>query len=444
MEQALREQGLPRILAKKSSGLEIDNTGVNDGPERESLVEIANRMQVARENPPTRRVKPRAPSSTLSPQSTCSMSDEQSGGSSRSASGSVVREPVSLRNFDILKVLGRGSHGKVFLVRQRTTRRLFAMKQLKKSEVVRQKQETNTRRELRVNVLMQQDESPCPFVVPLRYAFHSRSRLYMVFDFLQGGELYTHLSIRGRLPEVLARFYAAEIAHALACLHTKGIIYRDLKPENLLLDKEGHINLADFGLCQDGISSSLAGSLTFAGTCEYLAPEILNYKEHGFAVDWWALGMVVYELLTGLPPFYSYNQQEVVEGILNKNLEFPSFVSEDARNLVEGLLEKEASRRLGSGNQGVDEIFNHRFFDDIDWQVLARRELQPPFCPPNTDIVCNFDPEFTMQKLDAEADYVPPKPRDTFHGFYYDSEDPEDPLQHENLIMRLHSDPTSE
>ncbi|GBG32460.1 Protein kinase, putative [Hondaea fermentalgiana] len=390
-----------------------------------SLVDLANSMTVEdlrdSSDRPTRRVKPRAPSSTQSPPHRHS-SDVLSGSSAGSA-GDVVREPVSLRSFEILKVLGRGSHGKVYLVKHRSTGVLYAMKQLKKDNVMRQRQEANTRRELRVNVAMQEDDKPCPFIVPLRFAFHSRSRLYMVFDFMKGGELYTHLSIRGRLPEVLARFYAAEIAIALAALHAKGFIYRDLKPENLLLDEEGHILLADFGLCQDGISSATAGSTTFAGTCEYLAPEILNYKEHGFAVDYWALGMVVYELLTGLPPFYSYNQQEVVDGILNKTLEFPRYVSPSARNLVERLLDRNPATRLGS-RRGFDEVLEHPFFQGFDWMALAARESPPPFRPPSDDVVCNFDPEFTQQRLDAEPDYVPPRTHDVFDGFYFDSEDP--------------------
>mmetsp|Transcript_9435 Transcript_9435/g.18715 ORF Transcript_9435/g.18715 Transcript_9435/m.18715 type:complete len:591 (+) Transcript_9435:332-2104(+) len=416
----------PLGSASGSSSGVASNMGFNSpstGPA--SLVDIANRMSVvdlkdSDEAKPTRRVKPRAPSSTQSPPQR-STSDVLSGSSG--SSGEIVREPVSLRSFEILRVLGKGSHGKVYLVKHRSSGVLYAMKQLKKENVLRQRQEANTRRELRVNVEMQEDEQRCPFIVPLRFAFHSRSRLYMVFDFMKGGELYTHLSIRGRLPEVLARFYAAEISVALHALHAKGLIYRDLKPENLLLDGDGHIYLADFGLCQDGVFSATAGSNTLAGTCEYLAPEILKHHEHGFAVDYWALGMVIYELLTGLPPFYSYDQNEVVHGILNKTLEFPRHVSPEARDLVERLLDRNPQTRLGS-QRGFQEIEEHPFFQSIDWTTLSSRNLAPPFRPPADDVVCNFDPEFTQQRLDAEPDYVPPRRDDVFAGFYYDSEDP--------------------
>mmetsp|Transcript_19019 Transcript_19019/g.31709 ORF Transcript_19019/g.31709 Transcript_19019/m.31709 type:complete len:492 (-) Transcript_19019:2664-4139(-) len=407
------EERLARAIAEQ---LDLAENNKPVARSNESCVDIANRTHASAAPRPTRRLKPRPPSSTQSP-----INDTKS--DSSSGSGEVLREPVNLRSFELLKVIGKGSHGKVYLVRHRATKQLYAMKQLKKADVIRSKQMENTKRELDVHVMLTQQEIRCPYIVPMKYAFHSRSRLYMVFNYCPGGELYYHIGQRGRLPEAFARFYAAEIALALGYLHSKGIVYRDLKPENLLLDEDGHINVVDFGLCKDGMSSPTEGSNSFCGTTEYLAPEILQCKNHGSAVDWWSFGMVLYEMLTGLPPWYSYKQKEVIDGILHRKLDFPSYVSTDAQDLIRKLLCRDPAKRMGSKHD-FDDLVDHPFFSAIDWDQLAQRNIDPAFVPPNGSLACNFDSEFTSARLEAERDYLPPQSRDPFTGFYFDSEDP--------------------
>jgi serine/threonine protein kinase len=426
LAQALHEQEQEEELEEASVSVGVVSVSSVSAPQG-SIVSLANQISVPVEERPTRRLRPKAPSSKAS--SVCS--SRGSGGSdsslqSVSSAGSArLREPVTLRTFELLKVLGKGSHGKVFLVRHRGNGRMYAMKQLKKADVLASKQLENTRREFKVHMMLCEQEIQCPNIAPLRFAFHSRSRLYMVFDYCAGGELYFHIGQRGRLPEALARFYAAQIALAIGYLHSNGVAYRDLKPENLLLDGEGNINVVDLGLCKDGMRSATQGSQSFCGTTEYLAPEILNYQEHGLAVDWWSYGMVLYEMLTGLPPWYSYKQEEVVRGILGGELTFPPYVSEPARELIAGLLCRDPAKRLGSA-RGVEDFIDLPFFKAIDWVALARRELRAPFRPPQDTQgeACNFDVEFTSSRIEAERDHVPPVPSDPFGRFYYDSEDP--------------------
>mmetsp|Transcript_2959 Transcript_2959/g.5661 ORF Transcript_2959/g.5661 Transcript_2959/m.5661 type:complete len:532 (-) Transcript_2959:308-1903(-) len=382
------------------------------------LVKLVNRVSVPVTERPSRRLRPKAPSSSCSPVNGSDSSEASI------SSGEAAREPVSLRTFEVLKLLGKGSHGKVFLVRHRGTKEVFAMKQMKKSDVINSKQLENTKREFKVHVMLACQEAQCPNITPLRYAFHTRSRLYLVFDFCSGGELYYHIGQRGRLPEALARFFGAQVALALGYLHSNGIAYRDLKPENLLLDADGNIQLVDLGLCKDGMRSATTGSSSFCGTTEYLAPEILSYQEHGLAVDWWSYGMVLYEMLTGLPPWYSYEQENVIQNILRADLEFPSYVSDAAKDLITKLLCRDPAARLGSMDD-VEELISHPFFEEIDWVALARNEVQPPFVPPsNGDLVCNFDTEFTEASVEVERDSFPSPSNDPFGRFYFDCEDP--------------------
>ena len=324
---------------------------------------------------PTRRLKPKAPSSYASSSVASGVSDS----STVREGGTSAKEPVGVRDFIQVKLLGKGSHGKVVLVKHRVTRKRYAMKILRKRDVIRRKQVENSKTELKVHMRFAAQDPVCPYITPLRWAFHTKSRCYMVFDYCSGGELYFHIGQRGKIPEVLARFYAAEIDLALAHLHELGIVYRDLKPENLMLDGEGHIYLVDFGLSKENVPSPTAGSKTFCGTTEYLAPEILKYEEHGTSVDYWSFGMLFYEMLTGLPPFYSYNQEEVVKGILEGDLDYPKNVmSDDAISLCKGLLDRNPTTRFGAA-----EIMSHPFFARVDWDRLkakriASRSARPP------------------------------------------------------------------
>ena len=219
----------------------------------------------------------------------------------------------------------------------------------------------------------------------LKYAFQTADKLYMVLEYMGGGELFHWLKAHKRFSEPRARLYCAEMGLAIAELHKHDVVYRDLKPENLLLDLQGHIRITDFGLAKDGVTGAGAagGTMTFCGTPEYLAPEILENKGHGTAVDWWSFGTLLYEMMCGLPPFYDTNVQRMYTKILSSPLRFPSYLSEDARGVLTGLLKRPVSERLGSGPTRFGEIQGHAFYKPLDFEKVYRKEYKPEFVPPS-------------------------------------------------------------
>jgi len=300
-------------------------------------------------------------------------------------------------DFEMVRVLGKGSFGKVMLCKKIDTGMLYAIKVLKKQHVVKRKQVAHTKTERSVLGLVDH-----PFVVKLHYAFQTGDKLHFVLDFCSGGELFFHLGRAGRFTEKLGMFYSAEIALALGHLHTKGVVYRDLKPENILLDAEGHIKLADFGLSKEGINSGIRGTHSFCGTPEYLAPEVLNRTGHGTSVDWWSLGALLYEMLTGLPPWYSNDRQKMFASIRGSALRFPDHVSHLAKNILVCLLERDVTKRLGS-TRDIDEVKGHPFFIPIDWEMLFQRKVKAPFIPllKNQTDTTNFDQQFTRMPINS-------------------------------------------
>lgn len=302
---------------------------------------------------------------------------------------------VSLRDFDVLRMIGKGSFGKVLLIRRKQTLQLYAVKILDKSFLMRKQQVEHTKTERRVLASIMH-----PFIVCLHYAFQSKSKLFFVLDYCPGGDLFFHLSRTGCFPEHMAKFFTAEIVLALMHLHQEGIAYRDLKPENIMLDVEGHVKLADFGLAKEGIRSHLNGTYTMCGTPEYLPPEILSREGHGTAVDWWNLGMVLYELLTGRPPWYTQDRKELFDRLRGAALDFPEGLSAEAMDLIQGLLTRDPSERLGASDPR--EVTYHPFFADIDWNALYNRQVTPPYRPClYTDPIdaANFEEEFTKLPL---------------------------------------------
>jgi RAC serine/threonine-protein kinase len=247
----------------------------------------------------------------------------------------------------------------------------------------------------------------------MNMAFQSKDKLYFVLDYCAGGELFFHLGKEGRFVEPRAKFYAAEIVLAISYVHSLKIIYRDLKPENVLLDAEGHIRLTDFGLSKEGISGSSSGANSFCGTPEYLAPEILNRQGHGRAVDWWSLGALLYEMLTGLPPFYCQNRERLFEKIRNSELNYPNSLSRAAVVVLKGLLTKDPTRRLGSGHEDAAEVQRTDFFASIDWEKLMRGEIAPPWRPTINGVLdtSQFDKEFTNMPVFS------PQSMQKVHGF---------------------------
>jgi len=281
-------------------------------------------------------------------------------------------------------------------VREIKTGEMFALKVLRKDNIVKRNQVEHTKTERSVLGYVKH-----PFIVGLNMAFQSKDKLYFVLDYCAGGELFFHLSKVGKFPEPRARFYASEIVLAISYVHELDIIYRDLKPENVLLDARGHVRLTDFGLSKEGISSSSSGATSFCGTPEYLAPEILNRQGHGRAVDWWSLGALLYEMLTGLPPFYCRDREKLFEKIRKGHLEYPRSLSPRSVSLLRGLLTKDPRRRLGSGPNDAEDIKLHHFFADTDWKRLGLGQISPPWQPPIQGSLdtSQFDEEFTSMPM---------------------------------------------
>lgn len=257
---------------------------------------------------------------------------------------------LKIEDFDLLKVVGKGSFGKVMQVMKKDTSRIYALKTIRKQHIISRSEVAHTLAER--SVLAQINN---PFIVPLKFSFQSPEKLYLVLAFVNGGELFHHLQKEQRFDINRSRFYAAELLCALECLHGFGVIYRDLKPENILVDYVGHIALCDFGLCKLDMKDDDKTN-TFCGTPEYLAPELLHGQGYTKAVDWWTLGVLLYEMLTGLPPFYDENTNEMYRKILAEPLHFPGpeIVPPAARDLLTKLLDRDAARRLGTN--GASEI----------------------------------------------------------------------------------------
>ncbi|XP_043916048.1 serine/threonine-protein kinase Sgk1-like [Protopterus annectens] len=302
---------------------------------------------------------------------------------------------VKPSDFDYLKIIGKGSFGKVVLARHRDNGKYFAVKVLQKKMILKKKEQKHIMVER--SVLLKNVKHP--FLVGMHYSFQTADKLFFVLDYVNGGELFYHLQRERVFLEPRARFYAAEIASALGYLHSLHIVYRDLKPENILLDSQGHIVLTDFGLCKEGLEPSGTTS-TFCGTPEYLAPEVLRKQPYDRTVDWWCLGSVLYEMLYGLPPFYSRNVAEMYSNILHKPLLLKPNVSNAAQELLESLLQKDPRKRLGVREDFMELKF-HPFFLPINWDNLLAKKMTAPFIPTVTGPTDtrHFDPEFTQQPV---------------------------------------------
>mmetsp|Transcript_146114 Transcript_146114/g.207076 ORF Transcript_146114/g.207076 Transcript_146114/m.207076 type:complete len:330 (-) Transcript_146114:107-1096(-) len=322
----------------------------------------------------------------------------------------------SLDDFESLRVLGKGSYGKVYLVRRKNSpsMEVFAMKMLRKEHVMNRNQVEHTKTER--NVLEHVNH---PFIVSLHYAFQTPKKLYLVLDYCPGGELFFHLSRAGRFSEGRTRFYISEILLALEYLHSLNIIFRDLKPENVLLDAEGHAKLTDFGLSKEGITDNFSAR-TMCGTPEYLAPELLDKRGHGRAVDWYSLGALAYEMQTGLPPFYTQDRNLLFERIRRANLSYPSYISPVAKSLLEGLLTRQPESRLGGGPHDGAEVRAHGFFASVDWNALYQCQVTPPFKPKVSGAgdVSNFEKEFVDMPV-AISEAGPGAQGVHFDGFTY-------------------------
>ncbi|CAL1712817.1 unnamed protein product [Somion occarium] len=301
-------------------------------------------------------------------------------------------QSLTIDDFELITVIGKGSFGKVMQVRKRDTSRIYALKTIRKQHIVERGEITHTLAERLVLARVNN-----PFIVPLKFSFQSAQKLYLVLAFVNGGELFHHLQREQRFDEERARFYSAELLLALEHLHELDVVYRDLKPENILLDYTGHIALCDFGLCKLNMKDSDTTN-TFCGTPEYLAPEILYNQGYSKVIDWWTLGVLLYEMLSGLPPFFDENTDTMYQKILNDPLVFGDEISPQARSILSKLLDRDPTRRLGVN--GADEIKSHPFFSqNIDFDKLLQKKIQPPFKPSVASPVdvSNFDTVFTAE-----------------------------------------------
>ncbi|NXI59120.1 KS6A2 kinase, partial [Chloroceryle aenea] len=347
-------------------------------------------------------------------------------------------EKADPSQFELLKVLGQGSYGKVFLVRKikgSDAGQLYAMKVLKKATL---KVRDRVRSKMERDILAEVNH---PFIVKLHYAFQTEGKLYLILDFLRGGDLFTRLSKEVMFTEEDVKFYLAELALALDHLHGLGIIYRDLKPENILLDEEGHIKITDFGLSKEAIDHDKR-AYSFCGTIEYMAPEVVNRRGHTQSADWWSFGVLMFEMLTGSLPFQGKDRKETMALILKAKLGMPQFLSIEAQSLLRALFKRNPSNRLGAGFDGVEEIKRHPFFVTIDWNKLYRKEIKPPFKPAvgRPEDTFHFDPEFTS-RTPTDSPGVPPSANahHLFRGFSFVASNlVQEPAQHDMHKITVH------
>uniref|UniRef100_A0A6I8Q8C2 Protein kinase C n=1 Tax=Xenopus tropicalis TaxID=8364 RepID=A0A6I8Q8C2_XENTR len=341
--------------------------------------------------------------------------------------GIKISQGLGLQDFELIRVIGRGSYAKVLLVRLKKNDQTYAMKVVKK-ELVHDDEDIDW---VQTEKHVFEQASSNPFLVGLHSCFQTPSRLFLVIEYVNGGDLMFHMQRQRKLPEEHARFYAAEICIALNFLHERGIIYRDLKLDNVLLDADGHIKLTDYGMCKEGLGPGDTTS-TFCGTPNYIAPEILRGEEYGFSVDWWALGVLMFEMMAGRSPFDiitdnpDMNTEDYLfQVILEKPIRIPRFLSVKASHVLKGFLNKDPKERLGCQLQtGFSDIKSHTFFRSIDWDMLEKKQVVPPFKPQITDDygLENFDTQFTSEPVQLTPDdeeTIKRIDQSEFEGFEY-------------------------
>jgi len=301
-----------------------------------------------------------------------------------------------LQHFNIMKVLGKGSFGKVLLVELKSANKYFAMKCLKKDVILEDDDTECTFIERRVLILSQE----CPFLCQLFCSFQTQEYLFFVMEYLNGGDLMYHIQQVKRFDENRTRFYACEIIVALQFLHSRGIIYRDLKLDNILLDADGHIHLADFGMCKTEMNRENGMASTFCGTPDYIAPEIIKGQLYNEAVDFWSLGVLLYEMLIGQSPFHGEGEDELFDAILNERPYFPKSLGKEAAKCLSALFDRNPNTRLGMPDCPDGPIRTHAFFRGVDWKKIEVRGVQSPYKPnvKSSSDTSNFDDDFTQEK----------------------------------------------
>eukprot|EP01104_Vermistella_antarctica_P015688 TRINITY_DN5203_c0_g1_i1.p1 TRINITY_DN5203_c0_g1~~TRINITY_DN5203_c0_g1_i1.p1 ORF type:complete len:554 (-),score=146.43 TRINITY_DN5203_c0_g1_i1:259-1920(-) len=332
------------------------------------------------------------------------------------AAATRPRPSVSFDDFKVLCVLGKGAFGKVFQVERKSTSEIYAMKVLKKDFLKETNNVSYTQAEC--NILRKIRH---PFIVSLHFAFQSMGRLYLVMDYVNGGQLFQHLRDQGMFSEDLTRFYIAEIILGLEHLHHYGIIHRDLKPENILVQGDGHIAITDFGLAKEDLCD-LEKTDTFCGTVEYMAPEMIKGDGYDKSADWWSVGVLLFDMLTGGPPFKHKNEGTLRKKILQDKIKVPAFLSSSVKSLLSKLLIKNPDKRLGSkASGGVAALKKHSFFKSINWNKMLAMDVQPPFRPEvsrGKRDTSNFD-LLPLSSSHLDEGFISRSHEDYFLGFSY-------------------------
>ena len=324
---------------------------------------------------------------------------------------------LTYNDFKALKLLGTGSFGRVLLVRYLKNNILYAMKILSKKQIKLKHQEEHTKTERDLMVKINN-----PFIVNINFAFQDDSKLYIVSDFMQGGDMFYHLHSKKKFEESIVKFYAIELILGLGFLHKNNMIYRDLKPENVLMDSKGHLKISDFGLSKI-LENPDDKAYTICGTPQYLAPEILENKGYDKSVDWWSLGCFIYEMLTGYIPFYIPKGNRINPEVFNEPINFPPGINPLATDLISQLLKTNPKERLGYGEEDDEKIKSHEFFKDVKWEKYWNKEIEPPFVPELNDEMDlkYFDKMFTDTPVDSNRPtaYSRPREQNIYKGFTY-------------------------
>lgn len=311
------------------------------------------------------------------------------------SSSKISKKKIGKDLFLKISVIGIGSYSKVLLVKNKKNGKLFAMKVLKKSFLKKKKQEFHIKSERKILVKIKND----PFIIKLYNSFQTKKKVYFILEYCKGGELFNYLQKKGKFSEKTVKFYTSQILLGLEHLHKKNIIYKDLKPENILICEDGYIKLTDFGLSTD--MEDITKDKSICGTPEYFAPELINRRNFGKCIDFWALGCLVYEMLVGVPPFFDDRRKILFNKIKYTKQKYPLFLSQEAKSLIDCLLHKDPTKRLGFLN-GAEDIKKHVFFNGINWSQIYDKKVIPNFVPDLGNFgLDNFESQFINRSIDS-------------------------------------------
>jgi classical protein kinase C len=415
----------------------VDSYGVQPGYQQPINPQQPPQSQPAQNIPPPTPIKQYQPQiAPLSPPQVQQPQQPLAPAANISVTGPVVEERrpapphntagpgrrIGLDHFNFLAVLGKGNFGKVMLAETKQSRQLYAIKVLKKEFIIENDEVESTRSEKRVFLIANKERHP--FLLNLHACFQTETRVYFVMEYISGGDLMLHIQ-RGHFGTKRAQFYAAEVCLALKYFHENGVIYRDLKLDNIMLTLDGHIKVADYGLCKEDMWYGSTTS-TFCGTPEFMAPEILLDKKYGRAVDWWAFGVLIYQMLLQQSPFRGEDEDEIYDAILADEPLYPIHMPRDSVSILQKLLTREPEARLGSGPTDAQEIMSHAFFRNVDWDDIYHKRVPAPFIPTlksRTD-TSNFDSEFTSVTpvLTPVQSVLSQAMQEEFRGFSYSAD----------------------